>query len=243
MLVLQTATNTAIDLVLETGISLVNTVNTRSSTGSIGYYARQMANQGFIGLVLAGSPKVMALEGGIDPVLGTNPIAIAIPGTKGPLVLDMATAATTWFAVIDAKDHNQPLPSGVALDTNGEPTIDATAALTGALRTFGGAKGSGLALMFELLTAPLAGASVVGDTFDNRANTVFAIDPEIVLGDSSYKRRVNDIIEKLKAGRTYKDTEIRLPGEQGDSIAERCEQTNSIAIDADLYQFIVELAI
>lgn len=241
MLVLQKATDTAVNLVSETGIALVNTINTRSSTGSIGYYARQLADQGFIGIVLAGSPKVMAIEGGIDPVLGTNPIAIAVPGSNSPLVLDMATAATTWFSVIDAKDKNQPIPKGVALDANGNPTVDARAALSGALKTFGGAKGSGLALMFELLTAPLAGASVLGDSEDNRANTIIAINPEIVLGDNSYKNRVDHIIEKLKAGRTDNE-QIRLPGEHSDTVAAQSEASNSINIDSTLHDHLVQLA-
>ena len=93
MVVLLEAAQLAAEMVQSTGIALVSTHNTRSSTGAIGYYARTIANAGHIGLVLAGSPKVMAVDGGIDPVMGTNPIAIAIPTGGEPLVLDMATAA------------------------------------------------------------------------------------------------------------------------------------------------------
>jgi len=122
-------------MVEQTGIALVTTHNTRSSTGAIGYYAGQIARDGHIGLVLAGSPKVMAVEGGIDPVLGTNPVAIAVPTGGQPLVLDMATAAIAWFSVIDARNREQPLPPDVALDATGQPTTDPIAALSGALKT------------------------------------------------------------------------------------------------------------
>ena len=66
MLVLQKAAEQAVEFTRESGLALITTNNTRSSTGAIGFYARQLADNGFIGLVLAGSPKVMAVSGGID---------------------------------------------------------------------------------------------------------------------------------------------------------------------------------
>lgn len=243
MFVMNHATGIAKDLIRTCGIALVNTRNTRSSTGAIGYYARQLADDGFIALVLAGSPKVMAVEGGIDPVMGTNPIAIAIPTGNTPLVLDMATAASTWFAIINARDNNQPLPDGVALDCHGNPTTSPVLAMSGALRTIAGAKGSGLALMFEMLTAPLGGASIAGDQHDNRANTIIAIDPAIVLGDNSFIKNADQLIERIKSGRIAQGhSEIRLPGQQSDAAASRCEQLNAITLDRSLYKHIQTLS-
>ncbi len=244
MYVLHTAAIVAADLVQQSGIALVSTHNTRSSTGSIGFYANQLAASGHIAMVLAGSPKVMAMEGGIDPVFGTNPIAIAIPTSNEPLVLDMATSATTWFAVINARDNEQPLPEDAAFDANGNPTIDPAEAMKGALRTFGGAKGSGLALMFEFLTAVLGDASLHGDTQDNRSNTIMVIDPEAI--DSSFKSRATDLIARLKATRPVdresEGSTVRLPGEQSSARAKRCMDKNEIEIDAALYQHLVQLA-
>ncbi len=241
MLVMQRATGQAIEMVESNGLALVTTSNTRSSTGSIGFYARQFAERGYIGIVLAGSPKVMALEGGIDPVLGTNPVAIAIPTGSSPLVLDMATAATTWFAVINARDNNHDLPDGVAIDKNGQPTLDAATALSGALRTFGGAKGSGLALMFELLTAPLAGASVFGDSKDNRANTLIGINPAAVLNDDSYPDNVDVLLNRIRQSRSEQGP-VRLPGEHSDAVAEACDKSNSITLDAGVYNAVRAIA-
>ena len=244
MYVLHKAVTAAADLVQKSGIALVSTHNTRSSTGSIGFYASQLAASGYIAIVLAGSPKVMAVEGGIDPVLGTNPIAIAIPTTNEPLVLDMATAATTWFAVINAKDNNQKLPEGSAFDANGNPTINPEEAMKGALRTFGGAKGSGLALMFEFLTAVLGDASLHGDAPDNRSNTIIAIDPDVI--DSGFKNRASNFIDRLKTTRPVDqesaESSIRLPGEQSTARAIRCIEENAIKIDSALYQHLLTLA-
>lgn len=243
MYVLNQAALTAIKQVKNCGIALVNTHNTRSSTGSIGYYANQIAEHGYIALVMAGSPKVMAIEGGIDPVLGTNPIAIAIPTGNEPLVLDMATAATTWFAIIEARNNNRTIPPGLAIDENGLPTSDPEKAMSGALRTIAGAKGSGLALMFEALTAPLASASIFGDKKDNRANTIIAIDPQVVLGNDDYTDSIDLLVKRLTESRTEPDTDtIRLPGVSSNALARHCEQTNSITLDKNLYQQICVIA-
>ncbi len=242
MYVMDHAVKTSSELVKNCGISLVNTHNTRSSTGSIGYYASQLAQQGYIALVMAGSPKVMAIEGGIDPVMGTNPVAIAIPTSSEPTVLDMATAATTWFAIINARNNNQPINKGLAVDRDGQSTTDPVKAMAGALRTIAGPKGSGLALMFEMLTAPLAGASIVGDSQDNRANTIITIDPKVVLGDSSFRASADLLIRRIKEGRTVDDaTEIRLPGENSNRLAKRCEDENSITLERSLYEHILSI--
>ena len=244
MYVLHNAATVAVDLVQHAGIALVSTHNTRSSTGSIGFYANRIAASGYIAMVLAGSPKVMAMEGGIDPVFGTNPVAIAIPANNEPLVLDMATADTTWFAVINARDNNQTLAPGAAIDADGKPTINPVEAMQGALRTFGGAKGSGLALMFEFLTAVLGNASTLGDAHDNRSNTIIAIDPSAIDGD--FKNRASDFIAGLKQTRPVDnagtEASIRLPGEQSNARAARCIDENKVVIDSALYRYLLELA-
>ena len=239
MLVLQRAAEQAIELTRNSGLALITTSNTRSSTGAIGFYARQLADSGFIGLVLAGSPKVMAVSGGIDPVMGTNPIAIAIPTSSGPLVLDMATAATTWFALISARDHNQPIADDVAVDRDGNSTTSAEEAIAGALRTFGGNKGSGLALMFEMLTGPLTHAAIAGEDTDNRGNLIIGIDPKVVLGDDSFIARADQLVETIRNGRR---PSVRLPGDNSDALARQCEVSNSITLDRSIYQHVCELA-
>ena len=239
MLVLQKAADRALEITRDTGLSLITTHNTRSSTGAIGFYARQLADKGYIGLVLAGSPKVMAVAGGIDPVMGTNPIAIAIPASQGPLVLDMATAATTWFALLHARDHKHQIEDGVAVDRHGAATVDPHEALTGALRTFGGNKGSGLALMFEILTGPLTSAAIAGEQTDNRGNLIIGIDPAVVMADDSFVPRVDELLEKIRNGR---QSSIRLPGDRSEALALQCETTDSITLDRGIYEHVRALA-
>lgn len=241
MLVLNEAVLAAEKLVAQTGIALVSTFNTRSSTGSISYYATKLAKSGMVAMVLAGSPKVMAMHGGVDPVFGTNPIAVAIPTTDEPLVLDMATAAVTWFSVINARNNNQELPEGTALDNQGNPTTDPVAAMQGALRSFGGAKGSGLALMFEMLSSVLGSASIVGDSKDNRGNTIIAINPDLV--NEGFKQRASELVIRLKSSCPENpDQDIRLPGEKSTARANKCLKENSISIDAALHRHLLAMA-
>ena len=80
-------------------------------------------------------------------MLGTNPIAIAVPSSRGPIVLDMGTSAYMMTEVMLRERLGELLPEGVALGPGGEPTTDPTAARRGALLPFGGYKGFGLALM------------------------------------------------------------------------------------------------
>lgn len=242
MYVLQHAVVSAKSSVAACGIALVTTSNTRSSTGAIGYYAQQLSDDGYIAIVLAGSPKVAAVASGIDPVLGTNPIAIAIPTSGESLIFDSAMAAITWFDVIKARDSNTLLPKQVAIDINGAPTRDPLAAMQGALKTIAGAKGSGLALMFEFLTASLSNSAIAGDATDNRGNTIICIDPRQVLGGKQFYRNADALIKRIRSSRPDNESDtIRLPGDRSEARAAHCERVDRIAIDRALFEEIERL--
>jgi len=102
MVVVQRAADCVIEACRTHGLALAGTCGTVTSTGSIGYYAERVARSGYISIVMAGSPKVMALHGSRSRSMGTNPIAVAIPTGSEPLVFDMATSAITWFDIIVA---------------------------------------------------------------------------------------------------------------------------------------------
>jgi len=238
MLVLKRASDIAAATAKDTGLALASTYNTRSSTGAIGYYARSIAENGLIGIVMAGSPKVMTVYGGTAPALGTNPVAIAVPSSQQPIVLDMATAATAWFAVVDAARCGEALPQGVALDATGQTTTDPNEALRGALLAFGGSKGAGLALMCEMLTGPLAGASIVGEEADNRGNFVIAINPEMLTGNESFIQRVDAMIARIKDS----GADIVLPGERSNLLATQRIADNLTSIDSRLLDELRQIA-
>ena len=235
MVVLARAAEIAIDTALAQGVGVVSSSHTASSTGSIGFYADQIARRGGVGIVMAGSPAVMAVAGSTTPTLGTNPIAIAVPTDPEPLVFDMATAAVTWFELIDSARRDLPIEPRLAYDEGGRPTTDAASAMAGALRSFGGYKGSGLGLMFELLTGPLIGASIVGDSVDNRGNLVVALDPERFDGLGEFRRRSTELLDRIRSGRREDPAAaIRLPGESGRQRERECRQRGTVFVDKEI---------
>ena len=245
MVVSYMATEEAIRIAREFGISFVGTCNTSTSTGAIGYYAEKMAAEGFIGIVMAGSPKAMTIAGGIDPVFGTNPIAIAVPTDTEPLVLDMATAAMAWFGIIEARNRNEFLPIGVAVDSLGQATTDPATALEGAIMPFGGHKGSGLAMMIELLTGPLVGAGIVGDedAASNRGMAFIAIQPSALGAEGTFKHAVSTLKTRLKQSRRQDGVEeIRLPGEHARQKAEETTARGTLELDQRLHNRLLEIA-
>ena len=119
--------------------------------GTAGRYARLIAEKGAVGIVMANTRPMMPAPGGAEPMLGNNPIAIALP-TSGvhPVEVDMALSASAMGRIRLAAGAGRPIPNGWAVDENGDATTDAAAALTGMLLPAAGPKGFGLAFMVDL---------------------------------------------------------------------------------------------
>jgi L-2-hydroxycarboxylate dehydrogenase (NAD+) len=251
MAVLAQAIKMAADKAKATGISLVTTSNTPNSTGYLGWYAKQLANNNLIGIVLAQSPEFVAPYNAYQPIFGTNPIAISVPGSgdSNPVTLDMATSAYALFGLLEAKTAGKSIPDNVAYDSEGQPTTDPSEALAGAIRVFDRShKSSGLALMVELLAGGLSGSAIE----DKRAsacwgNFVLAIDPKIIWGDEAgldtFRERVNTVCHRVKSATKLPGVEeILLPGERGDRITADCLSNDSIEIEANLYKDLCSMA-
>jgi delta1-piperideine-2-carboxylate reductase len=118
----------------------------------------KLAAEGLIGMACVNYVPVVAPAGGVRPIFGTNPLAIAWPRPgRDPVVLDMATSAMSRGEVTIAARDGKSVPPGTGLDAKGKPSTDPNEILKGVLLPFGGYKGSGLALMVELLAAAAVG--------------------------------------------------------------------------------------
>lgn len=160
--VAMTVMDTLLERVSETGIA-VAAVRNANHLGMLALYVEKAARCGRIGIALSGSEALVHPHGGTRAMLGTNPIAIAIPTGGDPVVLDLATSAVSMGEIHDHALRGAPIPEGWALDETGEPTTDAERARHGAIAPFGGAKGYGLGLAFELLIASLANSALAPD--------------------------------------------------------------------------------
>jgi (2R)-3-sulfolactate dehydrogenase (NADP+) len=127
--------------------------------GVVGHPVERLAQYGFLALMFANTPAAIAPWGGAKAVFGTNPIAFAcpLPG-KPPIVVDLSLSKGTRGSILVAKQKGEAIAPGLALDAQGRPTTDATAALAGTMLPLGNAKGTALALMVEMLAAGLTGS-------------------------------------------------------------------------------------
>jgi len=148
--------------------------------------------EGLVALAMTPSHSWVAPAGGRKPVFGTNPIAFAWPRPDGPpFVFDFATSAIARGEIELHRRAGKPIPTGWAIDAEGNPTTDPTAALAGAMLTFGGHKGSALSAMIELMAGPLIGdmTSAESMAFDEgvgaapcHGELILAFDPKVFLG-------------------------------------------------------------
>ncbi len=244
MLVMKEATKIALTKAQEHGFGIVGTYNTNTSTGSIGYYAREIAKHGFIGFVFSGSPETISPHGSYQPLFGTNPMAIGVPTDDEPMVLDMATAAIPWYGLVEAKTAGKKIDPSIVYDKEGNPTDDPAKAMDGAIRPFDKSyKSSGLALMIEVLTGPLVGAAFCGiGNADNWGNLVLVIDPNLV-GADDFAHRVSELVTKVKNAKKLPGvTEIYLPGEKGRKLSKRRIAADEIDIEDHLYKELLAVS-
>ena len=236
--------NKALEVVLNkagsNGIGIAGTFNTSTSSGAIGYVASQIAEQGLVGIVLASSPPSAATAGSYEPIFGTNPIAIGVPSESDPVVLDMTTAAMAFYGLIEADTAGEKIPDDVAFDSEGNPTTDPGAAMDGALRSFDRSyKGSGLAMMVEILAGPLVGAACagVGDSGKNWGHLVLAFDPELLGDRDKFRNYVTILVERVKATKKLPGIdEIFVPGERGNRQTNRIKTSGKIEIEDNLLE-------
>jgi|LSQX01.2.fsa_nt_gb LDH2 family malate/lactate/ureidoglycolate dehydrogenase len=192
--------------------------------GFAAYYSMMALESDMIGVALSNAPPTMAPWGGMAPMMGTNPFSIAAPAAKHrPLVLDCASSYVARGKINLADIEKKPIPEGWALDADGHSTTDAAAALAGVVLPFGTYKGSGIAIMIDVLSAVLSGASFgmhVGqlyrdaDTPQNLGHFFAAIHIGMLSDPVAFKAGVDQIVDDIKGSRKAPGTdEIFLPGE------------------------------
>ena len=173
----------------ETGLAIAAICNA-NHIGMLAYYVEAAARDGLISIVMSTSEALVHPFGGTQAMLGTNPIAIGIPGGNDPFVLDLATSVVSMGKIHNHAMRGMPIPLGWAVDADGRETNDPQAAKTGAIAPFGGAKGYALGLAVELLVAALAGSDLAPDvrgTLDdthaaNKGDLLILIDPSVGAG-------------------------------------------------------------
>jgi len=259
----QTVTPQAVRIGIEkckaSGLSAIALRNA-GHIGRVGDWAEMAAEAGLISIhfVNAAGSLLVAPYGGVQKRLSTAPYCVGIP-RKGlpPIVLDFATSIVAEGKVLVASRGGKKLPKGALIDADGSLSEDPAVLYgphspdgprdhtkgTGAIRAFGEHKGSGLALICELLGGALTGT---GATAPNRrfANGMFAVyvDPEVVDTSDFFDGEIARYVDFIRATRTIEGVEaVLLPGDPERQMrAERSQ--NGVPLPDDTWAAIVNTA-
>ncbi len=250
--VMRFATEKAIEKAKTAGVAWVG-VRWSNHAGPASLYAGMPLAHDMIGLYLAvGNANHLPPWGGIDMLLSTNPIAVALPaGDEPPIILDMATTVAAYGKVKTKAQRGETMPEGWMIDRQGKPLTDPQRSNEGFLLPIGGYKGYGLALVFGLLAGTLNGAAMGRDVVDfnaddttptNTGHVIVAINIAAFQPVAEFKKSVDALIRDIRGGKRLPGVDaIRLPGE-GSHRARADRLKNGIPLPPALADALAKLA-
>ncbi len=202
----------------ENGIAVL-AINNSHHMAAMWPETEMIAEQGLVAFACTSYKPAVAPAGASKPLFGTNPISFAWPRKgKTPVVYDMATASMAMGEVQVAKREGHKVPLGTGLTKDGKETTDpGEIADGGVLLPFGGYKGSGIAMMVELLAGALVGDNFSYETAAKDTNDggppsggefILAISPDKLSGND-WDKHSSEFFDKMKSM-----DGVRLPGER-----------------------------
>jgi len=201
-----------------TSAAVVGTARNTWATGMFTYYLEMITAAGLMGFVASSGGPYVAPYGASEARFGTNPVAFGFPSKGNPVIWDIGTSSLMLADLTLAKKHREPLPEGLAFTADGEPTTDAAAVLSGGtITTWGGHKGSGLALSAQLL-GMMAGSAMAPPWLTDMGFFMFVVDPSALSED--FPARTSEFVDLLHSTRPVDpNQQVRVPFER--SIAMR----------------------
>jgi L-2-hydroxycarboxylate dehydrogenase (NAD+) len=252
-IVMSYAARLAIELARASGVGWVGACRSNHA-GAGAIYAAIPLEHDMVGIYgAASSVQHMAPWGGSEPLLGTNPIAVAIPtGTEAPIIFDIATSVASNGAIRTHQLEGRPMPEGwVQNRKDGSPITDPSRINEGTYLPMGGYKGVGLSLVIGLLAGPLNRAAFGREISDfaappssklNVGQFVVALDVARFLPPDVFKAEVDRHIRDLAGSQRLPGVdEIRVPG-QGRVARRKEREANGVPIGAALVTQVDEVA-
>ena len=208
----------------QTGVCMA-AVGNGNHYGMAGYYTVMALEEDMIGISFCNALATVAPFGGRDRVMGTNPLAVAIPADKElPLFYDGATSVVAQGKVMVAVKEGRPIPEGWSLDVEGNPTTDANRAFAGTMIPFGGYKGSNISMIIDIMSSLLSGAAISMDIRElnrnfgqsmNNGMFFAAIDISAFTDKEQFKNDMDSYIRRVKGTHTAPGfDEILMAGEK-----------------------------
>ncbi len=251
-LVVTRAADLAIAKAAEHGLAWVGT-RCSNHAGAAGVYASMALDHGMIGICLAvGNANQTPPWGGVDVLLSTNPIAVAIPaGEQPPVVLDIATTVASLGRIKATQERGERMPEGWVVDRTGAPITDPARASEGFLLPIGGYKGYGLGLVVGLLAGVVNGAAMGSQVIDmskdlatptNSGQLVIALRPDVFQEPEEFRSAMDARIRELRESTPMEGHgPVRTPGDQMRSRIERA-RTDGLSVPVELATRLAALA-
>ncbi len=244
------AMNACIAKAKTSGVAAVGVRNS-CHFGMAAYYAMMALPHEMIGFCTTNVEPIMTAFGGVEPVIGNNPEAYAIPaGEEHPIVIDISHSVVAAGKVIQAAVDGRPLATGWVVDEFGSPVTDAETALQDLrLVPAGAAKGYGLSVVMEALAGVLTGAKFgqalrsTGMVDQEVGHFFWALNISALTDPGEFMTRMDVLIREVRASKTAPDVkQVQLPGERG--WRERARRTRGgIPLPAAVWRSLEELAV
>ena len=242
------ATRHAVRMAREHGMGLVVTRES-NHFGAAAWWAQAMSAQGMLGIVMCNASSIVAPWQAREPVWGTNPICVSVPG--GGWLLDMATTTVAMGKIYKAGGNKQAeIPAGWAMDRDGVPTTSTQEALRGMLMPLGGYKGSGLAMMVEILCGVLSGGAVGTGLGGLRVTSrpfrvsqfFLAIDIERLMPRAEFDERMKHLIDMVKSPKPAVGYDEVLVAGEPEWRAEAERREHGVPVDEPLWNSLQDWA-
>jgi len=235
------ATALAIEKAAAAGIAVVGARDTWY-TGMLSYYAEMAAERGLVSMIASNASPWVAPHGATEGRLGTNPICFGFPSADHPIILDIGTSAIIHAEVTLARRLGNDLPENVAFDRDGLPTRDPAAALAGAFAAWGGHKGSGLAIVVQILGI-LAGSPPIPPELAGFGYLIIAMRPDLMGPAETFGENVSAFAQAVRSARPVEGSSpVRMPFDRSRRERERRLAENGIEIPDVLWKQLTLIA-
>ena len=240
----------AVELAEQFNVGAVGAIRS-NHFGATAIYTRLAAERGMVGIAMTNVVPNVVAPGGSRPVVGNNPLSIAIP-TYGdfPFVLDISLSAVAGGKLLLASKKGEKIPPDWATDREGRPTDDPEEAFAGFLLPMGGYKGLGLAYAVDLLCGVLTGGAFLQgmkgmykypDDPSLTGHFMIALNVEAILGREEMQARMAEFVQTIKSSPMWDEgREMLLPGEIEHWTA-LLRREKGIPLPANLYQELLSL--
>lgn len=239
------AAQACVDAVLEdrsNGPVVVAATGYVGGNGALGYFTRQLAAEGRVALMVTNCESGVAPAGGVEPILGTNPLAWSFPFQDRPVTIDMATSAVSYGQLALLARAGEPAPPGTVIDRTGAASADPGDADRGAQLPMAGHKGYGLGLLIELLAGPMIGAKAGRARLDAGDGLVlYAHRVDVYRDRGRIDAESAELLDDLVTSRPLDPARpVRIPGHSAEGSSRTAADERVVAVAASAWRDLVE---